>query len=79
MDPTGAVSSVAESMKGSPACLAAILLAGVMAILTYFTLREDQARSHEREMARANIIRDLITACPAGKKIEDRDAEGSRN
>ena len=79
MDPTGAVSSVADNMKGSPACLAAVVLAGLMAILTYFTLRDDQNRSHEREMARTNIVMKLIAACPAAKKQEDGDAEGNRS
>ncbi|WP_042778893.1 hypothetical protein [Sinorhizobium fredii] len=45
---TGIVATVADSMKGNPSCLAAILLAGIFAVLTYFALQADAQRAHER-------------------------------
>jgi hypothetical protein len=45
------VSSVAESLKDNPSCLAAILLAAMFAVLTYFSMRQDREYYQERQMA----------------------------
>lgn len=42
--------SAIDALKGSPSCLAAILFAVIMAILTYFALRDEQTKMHERQM-----------------------------
>lgn len=45
------ISAVAESMKGSPSCLAAILLAALFAGFTYLSLVAERHEMHERQMA----------------------------
>jgi len=39
-----------EALKGSPSCLAAILFACIMALLTYFALRDEETQMHQRQM-----------------------------
>lgn len=39
-----------DGLKGSPSCLAAIIFAAMLAILTYFALRDEETRMHERQM-----------------------------
>lgn len=48
-----------EALKASPSCLVAVLFACVMALLTYFSLRDDEQHSHERSML-------MIEKCFAG-------------
>lgn len=43
--------STIDALKGNPACLAAILLAAIMAVLTYFALQAETQRQHERALA----------------------------
>jgi len=45
------VSSIAESMKGNPSCLAAIILAGMFALLTYFSFTQERKYYQERQIA----------------------------
>lgn len=45
-----AIATIADSFKGSPACLAAILLAAMFALLTYFSLVAERSEMHERQM-----------------------------
>lgn len=50
-DDAGKVATTAiEALKGSPSCLAAILFACIMAVLTYLSLRNEQAEMHQRQM-----------------------------
>ena len=62
-DPGGIVRNVTESLKGSPSCLAAILLAAMFAILTYFALVEERKEGHERMMK-------LIEVCAPSLKLK---------
>lgn len=39
-----------DALKGSPSCLAAIIFAAIMAVLTYMALRDEQGAMHERQM-----------------------------
>jgi hypothetical protein len=50
------VTSVTEALKTNPSCLAAILLAAIFALLTYFSMTIERHEAHERAMA-------LITKC----------------
>lgn len=61
---TGKVATSAiDAMKGSPSCLAAILLAAIMAILTYFALQARDQRSHEEFLA-------VVNACGYLQQVE---------
>jgi hypothetical protein len=42
--------SAIEALKASPSCLVAVIFAITMALLTYFSLRDEQAQLHERQM-----------------------------
>jgi len=46
-----AVSSVAEALKSNPSCLAAICLAGIFALLTFFALQRADQRNYDARMA----------------------------
>jgi len=52
----GVVSDLIHAMKNNPSCLAAILLAALFAVLTYFALQADADR-------RAKIIELMLTRC----------------
>lgn len=47
---SGVAKSAIEALKGSPSCLAAIIFACILALLTYFALRDEQSKMHERSM-----------------------------
>jgi hypothetical protein len=42
------VKSVTEGFKGNPSCLAAIILAGIFAVLTYLNMQHDEQRAQAR-------------------------------
>lgn len=44
------ISNVADALKTNPSCLAAITLAAIFGILTYLTLRDEQAQTQQRQM-----------------------------
>ncbi|MEJ6847542.1 hypothetical protein V3589_15140 [Sinorhizobium fredii] len=44
---TGIVATVADSMKGNPSCLAAILLAAMFGAFVYFGGQANQRRQHD--------------------------------
>lgn len=52
-----AVRSTADAMRGNPSCLAAIILAGLFAVLTYFALQREAERSEQRIEATLEIIK----------------------
>lgn len=58
------LASLTEGLRGSPACLAAVLLATVMASLTYMSLRDEQARAHDREQSNRDLFMQLLKSCP---------------
>lgn len=39
-----------EGLKTNPSCLAAIALAAIFAVLTYFSLTAQRTEAHERQM-----------------------------
>lgn len=43
--------SAIEAFKGNPACLAAVLLAAMFAVLTYAAMQRSEQRNHEARMA----------------------------
>lgn len=43
--------SVVDALKGNPACLAAIVLSALFAVLLYFHLDGQEKRQHERALA----------------------------
>jgi hypothetical protein len=45
------ITGVAESMKSSPSCIAAILLAAMFSALSYASLRNERTDMQERQMA----------------------------
>jgi hypothetical protein len=59
-----AISSIAESMKGQPACLAVVLLAAMMAWLAYHSTGAIQQRVHEREQMNKNLMLETLENCP---------------
>jgi hypothetical protein len=44
------VKSITDSFKDNPACLAAILLAAMFSVLTYFNMQQEAERSQQRYM-----------------------------
>lgn len=44
----GAIHDVTQGLKQNPSCLAAITLAGIFALLTFYALQADEQRVHER-------------------------------
>lgn len=48
--------SAIDAMKGSPSCIAAIILAGLFAVLTFYGLQRDADR-------RAKAVDILLTKC----------------
>lgn len=42
------VKSITDSFKDNPACLAAILLAAMFSVLTYFNMQQEAERSQQR-------------------------------
>ena len=65
---SGAFKSIAENFKNCPGCLAAILLALLVTGFVYMTMREDRARSIEREQSARETIKALIAACGVPKE-----------
>lgn len=54
---TGKVfTSAIDAFKGNPACLASILLAGLFALLTYFSLTNERAETHEKTIEIVKIL-----------------------
>jgi hypothetical protein len=51
--------SAIEGLKTNPSCLAAILLAALFALLTFFALQGEERRAHDRMME----ISKLLHAC----------------
>jgi len=45
------ISSVVESMKTAPSCLAVIFLAALFAVLTFYSLRSERTEMHQRQLA----------------------------
>ncbi|THK37619.1 hypothetical protein EHS39_13345 [Ensifer sp. MPMI2T] len=64
---TGIVATVADSMKGNPSCLAAILFAAIFAALVYFSGQANQQRQYE-------TFDKLMTACFADRSTGPRRA-----
>jgi len=58
------VKSVTEGFSGSPACLAAVLLAAMISALTYFSSRDQQARDHERAESQRDLMVEILKMCP---------------
>jgi len=58
------VQSVSEGFKGSPACLAAVLLAAMISALTYFSSRDQQQRDHERAESQRDLMVEILEMCP---------------
>lgn len=56
--------SAIDGLKTNPSCLAAILLAAMMAAFTYFALQADAQRTHERAMA-------MLERCYPLEKVEE--------
>lgn len=46
-----AAAAIAEGLRGQPACLAAILLAAIFAVLTYFAMQRDADRRTQLMLA----------------------------
>jgi len=61
-DDPGVVSDLIHALKTNPACLAAILLAAMFAILTYLALQNDadrRAKTVDMVLARCFDLKDL--------------------
>ncbi len=57
--------TVADGLKGAnAACSAAILLAAIMAVLVYFSIKDEQARTHEREQTNRALMLEALEECP---------------
>jgi hypothetical protein len=39
-----------DSMRGNPSCIAALMMAALFAILTYWTLSAERREMHERQL-----------------------------
>jgi hypothetical protein len=61
-DISKSVSAVVGGFKGSPTCLAAVVLATIMAALTYFALQNSEIRQANEKM---EIIRRCFPAVPS--------------
>jgi len=48
LDPGGAVKAVADGFRHNPACLAAVVLAVIYGMLSYWSTQRDDERQHER-------------------------------
>jgi len=59
------VKTVTEGFRGNPSCLAAILLAAMMAVLTYMSFSVDKRQSHERFML---VLHQCFNEVPASKR-----------
>ena len=51
----GIVQSITEGLKQNPSCLAAVLLAAMMALLTFYAQQEQAQRSHDQFMAALQV------------------------
>jgi len=63
------VKEIAASFKGSPACLAAIVLVGILAFLV------NTAREHERSIAHEQFMK-IAEKCLSDVPPSKRDFEG---
>lgn len=65
----GMVASVTEGLKGSPACLAAVLLAALMLGSSYFQTSAQAERVHEREESNRRLMITILEKCPLDGRV----------
>lgn len=60
----GTVQAIAEGFRGSPSCFAAVLLAAMISLLTYFSSRDQQGRDHDRAESQRQLMIEILENCP---------------